>query len=489
VPDPEEAKPAGRLLRDLLQGLPAEPSEAELRPRLQAMVQRGVLPVVAIDDDPTGVQTVYDTPVLLEWTDAELNAALESGASSSVVFLLTNSRSLPGAEAESVNRHIGVQLARAQVSAGKLAIVSRSDSTLRGHYPGEVLTLEAGLGETFDGHLLVPAFFEGGRYTIDDIHWVATPDADSQSVIAASDTPFARDATFGFTTAYLPAWVEEKSHGRVRADQVESVSLTTIRLGPSAVSERLMKVHGGRPVVVNAAGYGDLTTFVIGLLDAEARGKRFLYRTAASFVRVRAGLPARPLLTFEQISAATMDRRGSTGAASSGLVVVGSHVPASTAQLEAVLGSSDLAPAAIEVSVRSVIERSFDPEAVAQRVSAALGAGQLAVLYTSRQQVTAEGDANLAIGRQTMDALVAIVRQISLRPAFVVAKGGITSHEVARRGLGARRATALGQLLPGVPVWRLEQSPGLRFAGVPYVVFPGNVGSERSLLEAIQTLR
>jgi uncharacterized protein YgbK (DUF1537 family) len=242
-------------------------------------------------------------------------------------------------------------------------------------------------------------------------------------------------------------------------------------------------------VVVNAAGYGDLTAFVIGLLDAEARGKRFLYRTAASFVRVRAGLPARPLLTFEQISAATMGRRGSPTAASSGLVVVGSHVTASTAQLEALLRSSDVASAAIEVSVRSIIDRSFDPAAAAQRVNAALGAGQLAVVYTSRQPVTTEGDANLVIGQQTMDGLVAIVRQISVRPAFVVAKGGITSHEVARRGLGARRATALGQLLPGVPVWRLEQSPDLRFAGVPYVVFPGNVGSERSLLEAIQTLR
>jgi uncharacterized protein YgbK (DUF1537 family) len=481
VPDPEAATPASRSLRELLQGLPAEPNEAELLPRLQAAVQAGALPVVAIDDDPTGVQTVYDTPVLLEWTDSELSSALHSGAAGRVVFLLTNSRSLPGAEAELVNRDIGRQLASAQTHAERLAIVSRSDSTLRGHYPGEVLALEAGLGEAFDGHLLVPAFFEGGRYTIDDTHWVATPDAHSHQVIAASETPFARDTTFGFSTAYLPAWVEEKSHGRFRAAQVESVSLATIRHGPAAISERLMEVQGGVPVVINAAGYGDLTSFVIGLLDAEARGKRFLYRTAASFVRVRAGLSARQLLTRGQA--------GLAPASSAGLVVVGSHVPASTAQLDTLLRAPDLPTAAIELSVDSILNRSFEPEAAAQRADAALRSGQLAVLYTSREPVTALGDANLAIGQQTMDALVATVRQVSVRPAFVVAKGGITSHEVARRGLGARRATALGQLLPGVPLWRLEQNPDLRFPGAPFVVFPGNVGGEGSLLEAVQILR
>src|SRR5437879_2499906 len=161
-------------------GLPPEPDEAELLPQLQAAVARARLPVVAVDDDPTGVQTVYDTPVLLEWTDAELSAALDNTVTTSpVVFLLTNSRSLPGPEAEVVNRNVGAQLARAQIQAhsGKLPIVSRSDSTLRGHYPAEVLALQAGLDEALDGHLLVPAFFEGGRYTIDDTQWVAIPDA------------------------------------------------------------------------------------------------------------------------------------------------------------------------------------------------------------------------------------------------------------------------------------------------------------------------
>src|SRR5579859_1841587 len=126
--DRESAARASRTLPELLRGLPAEPSEVELMPRLQAAVHRAVLPVVAIDDDPTGVQTVYDTPVLLEWTDSELSSALHSSASP-VLFLLTNSRSLAVADAQSVNRRIGAQLAQEQTQLGKLAIVSRSDST------------------------------------------------------------------------------------------------------------------------------------------------------------------------------------------------------------------------------------------------------------------------------------------------------------------------------------------------------------------------
>jgi uncharacterized protein YgbK (DUF1537 family) len=110
----------------------------------------------------------------------------------------------------------------------------------------------------------------------------------------------------------------------------------------------------------------------------------------------------------------------------------------------------------------------------------------LAVLATSRRLVT--GQDNLAIGRTVTDALIAVVRGLSVQPRFVIAKGGITSHEVAQRGLGAARATVLGQLQPGVPVWRLESGPDLRSAGVPYVVFPGNVGGPTGLLDAARAL-
>jgi uncharacterized protein YgbK (DUF1537 family) len=364
--------------------------------------------------------------------------------------------------------------------------VSRSDSTLRGHYPQEILALQQGLGQTFDGHLLVPALFEAGRYTIGDVHWVAVPAPDSPSVVPASATPFARDTAFGYHSAHLPTWVQEKSRGLWTAAQVQSVSLDVIRAGPTAVCRRLQDVQGGVPVIVNAATYGDLASLVLGLLEAEARGKRFLYRTAASFVRVRAGLGSAPLLGAAQVYAACAlsDRAAPTAP---GLVVVGSHVPASTSQLEHLLNETALGPIErIEVEVPAILAGA--DVGLSARIDGALQRGALPVVYTSRELVSAEGDEGLAIGQRVTDTLVAAVGGVSTQPRFVVAKGGVTSHELARRSLGARRATALGQLLPGVPVWRLEATSGALGGGIPYVVFPGNVGGPDDLRRVVALL-
>jgi uncharacterized protein YgbK (DUF1537 family) len=440
-----------------------------LFPRLQEAVRRGPRPLVAIDDDPTGVQTVHDTAVLLTWGEAELRTQLDDPRP--VFFVLTNSRSMPEARAVEINRTIGQRL------GGKGVVASRSDSTLRGHYPAEVLALDNGGS---DGHLIVPAFFEGGRYTIDDTHWVASG---QDEVVPASETSFAKDAVFGYRSAHLPTWVEEKSRGRWRADQVICVSLQTIREGTTC--ERLLHVEGGLPVVVNAAGYGDLTAFVLGLLEAEARGKRFLYRTAASFVRIRAGMPAREPLSAQEVYAAC----GEQAAQTPGLVVVGSYQPSTTQQVEQLLSATELRPRALEIDVPAVLEQRWSPAEFGASMDAALEAGEIPVLYTSRQLVTAaRQEENLDIGRAVTGALLAALQALRVRPRFVIAKGGITSHEVAQRGLGALRAEVLGQLLPGVPVWRLESGPGLRFPGMPYVVFPGNVGGPTSLLDATRTL-
>lgn len=466
-------------LAELTAGLPRELAEADLFASLRQAVRQGARPLVAIDDDPTGVQTVHDTPVLLGWGDAELRTQM--AGSDDVFFVLTNSRSMPAVEAERVNEDLGRRLSAA--ARAPFVVTSRSDSTLRGHFPAEPLALQRGLGTHFDGYLLVPAFFEGGRYTIDDWHWVATPDATSPHVIPASATSFARDAVFGYASAYLPDWVEEKSAGRWRAADVGSISLATVRQGHEHVSSALQQIEGGVPVVVNVAGYGDLTAFVLGLLDSEARGKRFLYRTAASFVRVRAGQAPRPLLTAADVYAASgtssMPREG-------GLVVVGSYQPSTTQQLDNLLLHADLRPRRFEINVHDVLEGRWSPERIGGELDAALERGELAVLYTTRELVT--GQDNLALGRKITDALVSAVQQVHVRPRFIIAKGGITSHEVAQRGLGALRATVLGQLQPGVPVWRLESGTELRHAGMPYVVYPGNVGGPVGLLDAARAL-
>ncbi|GHO97358.1 hypothetical protein KSF_074060 [Reticulibacter mediterranei] len=469
-------------LTELTARLPPQPDEAALFPRIREMVTQSKRTLVVIDDDPTGTQTVADVELLLAWDEALLGETLQRERR--LFYLLTNSRSMPEQEASALNETTARQLkAASERIGGEFVLASRSDSTLRGHYPAEIFALEHGIGATYDGHLLVPAFFEGGRYTINDTHYVATPVASSETLQPAHETPYAKDSAFGYSTSSLPQWVEKKSKGYWRAEQVVSLDLKLIREGgPEAVAARLRTVAGGVPVVVNATGYGDLAVVVLGVLQAEAEGKRFIYRTAASFVRLRGAVALRPLLQPHEIV-------GSTPATNGGLVIVGSYVPGSTKQLESLLALPTVQ--GIELPVQRVIESEDDAHTLSrelgQQMDTLLQTGVTPVVYTSRAVQSGTDSAEfLAIGRRISRALTGILHAIRLQPSFIVAKGGITSHDVAQRGLGAERARVLGQLFPGVPVWKLEG--GSRFGGIPYIVFPGNVGSPESLKEAVQAL-
>ena len=81
-----------------------------------------------------------------------------------------------------------------------------------------------------------------------------------------------------------------------------------------------------------------------------------------------------------------------------------------------------------------------------------------------------------------MDALTVAVRTVAPKVDVVVAKGGITSADVARVGLGARTARVLGQVLPGISVWQLQAFDGHQ---VLYVVVPGNVGGPDTLTDVL----
>lgn len=460
---------------DLLASLPAEWPASLLR-EIKTEVETSRRKVVVLDDDPTGTQTVHNIPVLTEWPVDSLRAELSNEYP--VFYLLTNSRSLHLPEAQALNTEIGQNLIEAARQANTdFAIVSRSDSTLRGHFPGEVDALAKAINQTFDAWLIIPFFLEGGRYTINDIHYVAEDDR----LIPASDTPFARDAAFGYRASNLREWVAEKTGGRVTADTVASISIDDIRRGgPERVTEQLNELTGGRMCAVNAASYRDMEVFVKGLLTAEAEGKKFLYRTAASFVQVRAGLAPRPLLTKADLNAP--DSGG-------GLVVVGSYVPKSTGQVNELLAQPDITP--IEISVEALLDdthRASELERVTEQANQSLSSSQDTIIFTSRQLITgANPESSLLIGQRVSEGLVSIVRSISVRPRYLLAKGGITSSDVATQGLQVKRAMVMGQILPGVPVWQI--GPESRHPGMPYIVFPGNVGGNDALVQVVRNLR
>ncbi|HEX5503523.1 MAG TPA: nucleotide-binding domain containing protein, partial [Thermomicrobiales bacterium] len=116
-------------------------------------------------------------------------------------------------------------------------------------------------------------------------------------------------------------------------------------------------------------------------------------------------------------------------------------------------------------------------------IAGALAAGRDAVLSTAREYVAGHTPAeSLEIGRRVSSALVEIVAGLAVRPGFLIAKGGITAHDLATHALGGRRIFVPGQLLPGVPLWVLGAES--RWPGLPYAVFPGNVGGPAALREA-----
>jgi uncharacterized protein YgbK (DUF1537 family) len=475
--EPVEAVAAAELFAAQPPVLKRAGALAEIRERNHARHGR----LLVIDDDPTGTQSVHGVPVLTAWSEPDLASALRDAGT---VFVLTNSRSMPEHEAVAVSIEITERAAAIAAAEGfELAVASRSDSTMRGHFPQEpgavADTLEAA-GQTVDGVLLCPCFLEAGRFTVDDVQWVAQDDR----LVPSAQTTYADDRSFGYAASNLRHWIEEKTHGAVRAADVLSVGLQDIRGGgPERVREILAEAHGRRPVVVNATEYADLEVVVLGLLDAEADGQAFVYRCGPSFVRVRGGIEPAPPLSAEALYA-HRPRKGH------GLVLVGSHVETTTRQLEHALALDGVQ--ARELSVT----RLLDPATREREIADALAeieqhlAEREVILYTSRELARAEGsDEALDVGRSVSDALVELVQRLDpgLPLSFCVAKGGITSSDVGTHGFGVRRAEVAGQMLPGtISVWILPEDSA--FPGLPYVIFPGNVGEPGTLAEVIERL-
>lgn len=431
-------------------------------------------PVVVLDDDPTGTQTLRDVAVLTAW-DAE---AIARHLDEPVVFLSTNARALPEDEAVEVTRDAARSALAAARHVGRpISIVSRSDSTLRGHFPAEPLAIAAAMeGRPENARILVaPYFGEGGRLTIDDAHYLVR---DGQRINVA-DTEFAADPVFGYRSRSLRDWVVERHRAAYLPEPpVASLPLALIRSeGPEAVAAALAALPEGAVVVVNAEVDRDIEVVALAAAMAEEAGLPLVARAAATYVRARAGRPP----------AASLGQRDVAGRGRAGLIVVGSHVSLTTRQLKRLLASAMADRIdAVELPVDALVRGGGPAEAAVARGAAtmdeALAAGRIGLVATERTR----RDIGLAGGRAVAGALVAVVERVGRRPGWVVAKGGITSHEVAGRGLRMREARVAGQLLAGVPVW--IGAEGSRWPGVPLVVFPGNVGDEDALRRCVELL-
>ncbi|MBD2435927.1 four-carbon acid sugar kinase family protein [Nostoc sp. FACHB-110] len=430
--------------------------------------------IIVLDDDPTGSQTVHSCLLLMRWDVDTLRIGLRD--ESPIFFVLTNTRALPPESAAAITKEVcqNLKQAIAAEGIGDFLVVSRSDSTLRGHYPIETDAIATELGP-FDAHFLVPAFFEGGRITRDSIHYLIVDGVPTP----VHETEFARDSVFGYHHSYLPKYVEEKTKGRIRAESVTRFLLNDIRAGSL---ERLLKLTDNQCAVVDGETQTDLNTFAQDLLAAASQGKRFLFRSAASILTALAALPPQPIAAENM---AEYVRQGKPGA-----VIVGSHVKKTTQQLEALLQTQGTA--GIEVEVKRLLEQPEQSATllaeVLENIDTVHKAGKTPVIYTSRQELTFDDvKTRLDFGIKVSSLLMDIVRGLPADIGFLISKGGITSNDVLSTGLALRTARLLGQILAGCSMVTTP-SDHPQFANLPVVLFPGNVGDAQALATVYKRL-
>jgi len=438
--------------------------------------------IIAIDDDPTGSQTVHSCLLLTRWDVETLSHALMDD--SPLFFVLSNTRGMDATRAAKVTREICVNLKQALdelKSQGKIInpiVVSRSDSTLRGHYPVETDIIADVLGP-FDAHFMIPAFFEAGRFTRDSVHYLVV---DGRPV-PVSETEFAKDSVFGFSTAYLPDYVQEKTQGRIDAMDVERFLLDDVR-GNSR--ERLRSLSGNVCCVVDCETQDDLNRFADQIQEVAQEGKRFLFRSAASLLTALAKLPPQP------VKAEDMSRyvRGHKP----GVIVVGSHVAKTSAQLDYLQQHTDVESILIDVANLNVCTPQWE-EKVAPYADSLLAEihdahtkGRTVTIYTSRTELQFPTQAErLAFGVRVSEFLMNLVQRLPKTIGFLISKGGITSNDVLSTGLNLRQSRVLGQILTGCSVVCCPEDHE-RFPDLPVVIFPGNVGDETALAKAYNIL-
>jgi uncharacterized protein YgbK (DUF1537 family) len=404
----------------------------------------------------------------MQWDVDTLRLGLQDD--SPIFFVLTNTRSLPPESAASVTREVcqNLKLALAAENVTDFLVVSRSDSTLRGHYPIETDAIAQELGP-FDAHFLVPAFFEGGRITRDSVHYLIIDGVPTP----VHETEFARDSVFSYHHSYLPKYVEEKTQGRINAESVTRFLLDDIRTGSL---ERLLQLSHNQCAVVDGETQSDLNSFAVDVLTATSQGKRFLFRSAASILTALAALPPQPIAAENM---AEYVREGKPGA-----VIVGSHVKKTTQQLQALLQVEGTA--GIEVDVARLLDDGVKESEqllteILSSIKAVHNAGKTPVVYTSRQELSFKDvKTRLEFGVKVSRLLMDIVRGLPADIGFLISKGGITSNDVLSTGLSLNSARLLGQILAGCSMV-ITTSEHPQFPNLPVVLFPGNVGDADAL--------
>ena len=438
--------------------------------------------IIVLDDDPTGVQTVHGIHVYTSWDLESIRQGFEED--NTVFFILTNSRAMSAEETSEVHRTIAQRIDfLANEYKRDYCIISRGDSTLRGHYPLETDILrkefEEKRGLSMDGEILCPFFGEGGRLTADDVHYVRC----GYELVPVGETEFAKDETFGFQSSNLKEYIEEKSQGEYSADRVDSITLEELRnIKIDTITDRLCGTGYFKKFIINAIDDYDVKVFAVALYRSLKKGRHFVIRCAASFIKAMGNVQSIPLLTRDEM----IEKDGKEG----GLIVVGSHTSKTTEQLRVLQSNSKIV--FVELNSDLVLvpdELASEVDRVIIQAEQFISQGKTVCISTRRKLLKLTEDSPETALRRSVEisnALQRCVGELKVKPAFVLAKGGITSSDIGTKALRVKRAMVLGQVAAGVPVWKTDMES--KFPGIPYVIFPGNVGDRETLYEVASRL-
>jgi len=207
-----------------------------------------------------------------------------------------------------------------------------------------------------------------------------------------------------------------------------------------------------------------------GLRDAESAGADVAVRSAPAFVGILSGARAERYQPLPRPAAAI-------------LVLCGSHVPRSTRQLEALARRRP--ESVVWVRPERLADGRGEQEIAAGAAAATerLQTGGLAVVATSRAVL--QSDDRLRAGAAIASGLAAILARVREHADVVVSKGGITSAVNLREGLESALAEVLGPLRDGISLWSVD-TPERK--GMPFVVFPGNVGGDEELADLVAAI-
>jgi uncharacterized protein YgbK (DUF1537 family) len=449
----------------------------DFRTEISSLLKINKIKIIVLDDDPTGIQTVHGCLLITKWDKNTLIEAL--GDDSPCFYVLTNTRSLAADSTDRINREVVQNILSANKDLNyKLIFISRSDSTLRGHFPLEPASIRSELkkcntGSTFPT-FFIPSFLEAGRYTIRDTQYLK----DADLLIPVSETEFARDNVFGYSHSNLIDYIVEKTGNESLRTNIHSISINYLRENTiDSIVKHLQSLKNAVFIIVNALEYCDLQKFSLGLLQIFTRQNfPVVLRTSSSLPKVLSGIDDKSLLNKTDLITQT----------GFGIFVVGSHVKKTTQQLDKLLLNKNIQ--GIELDAAEILN---NPDRLFFQTLEILGhivaKGITPVLYTSRKEIRLDDvKARLDLGNRISAFIVKIIQNLPFKPAYLVAKGGITSNDILTQGLKIEKARVMGQILTGVPVITTDNDN--HYPNLPYIIFPGNVGDENSLAEVFEKL-